>query len=57
LEKARIDYLPFLVPHHPDFCIKFKLRDKLTAFEVRQLLANAVLYLDGDRFFAVPELL
>jgi hypothetical protein len=57
IEKAHIDYRSFLVSRHPDFWIRFNLRDKLTASEVKQVLANSRSYLDGERFFTVPELL
>ena len=40
LDKARIDYHPFLVSRKPDFKIKFDLRDKLKAYEVKTILLN-----------------
>ncbi len=57
LEKWRANYRPFLVSRQPDFRINFKLRNKLTAPEVKHLLANSWSYLEGNRFFTKPELM
>ncbi len=57
LGKARIDYYPFLTSRQPDFWIKFDLRDRLKAYEVKNLLLNSRSYLEGKHFFTRPELL
>jgi hypothetical protein len=57
IEKARVDYQPFLVLRRPDFKIKFSLRKRLAASEVKLLLQNSRAHFDGNRFFTTPELL
>lgn len=57
VDKARMDYQPFLVPRQPDFWIKFNLRDRMKADEVKNLLRSSRSYLEGSHFFTKPELL
>jgi hypothetical protein len=57
MEKMLVNYRPFLVSRQPDFRIKLRLDNKLTAPEVKEILMNSTSYLDGNRFITKPELL
>ena len=57
LRKLCVNYRPFQVSHQPDFRIKLNLRNKLTIPEIKQLLAKARSYVEGNRFITKPELL
>jgi hypothetical protein len=57
MDKARTDYHPFVVSRPPDFRVRFNLRNRLTASEVRELLWNSRSRLEGNHFFTKPELI
>lgn len=57
MEKAQVDYYPFLVSRQPDFRIEFNLKSQLSAREIARLLPETRSYIDHDQLITEPELL